>query len=425
MKVLVVTAAFAPRGASAAVRTVNLVKYLARAGHSVRVVTYEEKALTLFSPADASLSAKVPSEVQVFRVPAGLLRRRLMRTSTSGGTATAAKSRLMRNPLVSLLIPDPQVDAVPAFIREGSRLIDADPPDVLVTHGYPFSTHVAGALLKRRHPGVRWVADYGDPWSGGPLSELPRPRWREWLDYRLESWLLGHADRVTVTTEPTLALYERLFPFLHGRVHLAPMGFDPEDFATIEPLSRGESEREEFWLVHTGRLYSEARDPRTFFRALDRLRPEQLRRLRIILVGEAEEGLRREIGDSTAKDVVRFVPWVPVAESIAWMKTADCLLLFGNREGVQVPGKVYQYLGAGKPILLLSLFDHDPTIPIALHAAGSVVAPNDESRISMALGKLLAARTRPPERVEAAERFAWPKIVRALLAGMDVPAGHR
>jgi hypothetical protein len=92
---------------------------------------------------------------------------------------------------------------------------------------------------------------------------------------------------------------------------------------------------------------------------------------------------------------------------------------------VQVPGKVYQYLGAGKPILLLSLFDHDPTIPIALHAAGSVVAPNDESRISMALGKLLAARTRPPERVEAAERFAWPKIVRALLAGMDVPAGHR
>lgn len=423
MKVLILTANFAPRGASPAVRTVNLVKYISRIGHSVRVVTYDESTLTLFSAADATLSDKVPPEAAVFRVPAGPLRRRLIKRAL-GSTAKAVtgKGRLIASPLSSLLVPDPHIEALPFFVREATRQIEADAPDVLISHGYPFSMHIAAAWLKRRFPHLRWIADYGDPWSGSPLSELRRPRWREWLDAHLESWALRRADRVAVTSEPTRQLYERLFPFLGGRIHVAPMGFDPEDFAAIPPHSRTEAERGEFWLVHTGRLYSEARDPRTFIRALNTLRSrvDDARRLRVFLVGEVEAALRSEITGSPVKDMFTLVPWVPVSESIAWMKAADCLLLFGNRESVQVPGKVYQYVGTGRAILMLSLFDHDPTGPIALHNPGSLVVPNDEAQITEALRDLLARGPPPTSGIAAAEQYGWPHIARTFLAGLDI-----
>ncbi|MGB9975786.1 glycosyltransferase [Thermovenabulum sp.] len=416
MKILIITANFAPRGASSAIRPVNFVKYLKRQGHKVNVITYDTNTLTVFSPPDVSLSEKVPLEVEVKRVSPGPLRKWILRQKAgSYEEKCKIKENAKNNLFLSLLIPDPHIDSILNFFREGVHQIKSFAPDVLLTFGYPFSIHIVGALLKRCYPKICWVADYGDPWSGSPISELPRPVWRKWIDYQLERVLLHLCDIVTVTTDATKELYLSLFPFLSSRIEVLPMGFDPEDFENISPKPRPAAEEELVWFVHTGRLYSEARDPKAFVNALSILLqddPNVRNKIKVYFVGEVEDSIKAYMLTLPAKDVIKFIPWVPVRESIAWMKAADFLLLFGNRGGVQIPGKIYQYLGSGRPIFMIKLFEADPTVKITLSTEDSIIVMNDEKQILKALRSVLS-RHRVISRLKGIgydSPYAWSRI---------------
>ena len=423
MKYLIVTSNFAPRGASPAVRTVHIVKYLHQLGHEVQVLTYDDSTLTLFSAEDVALSQKVPESVTVTRIAGGPLRRFMFKGKLGqqnvGGQATTAKNKFRRNPLISLLVPDPHVDSVPGFIRAGKKLIAQFQPDFVITHGYPFSMHWVGAVLKRCFPNVRWIADYGDPWVSSPVSELPRPAWRTWLDYRLENRWLRHADLVSITTEPTRQLYESRFKFLKDKTIVIPMGFDPDDIRDVAPLPRPADLIGKLLLVHTGRIYPQARDPKPFIRALEKLAieaPHLIDTIRIVLVGEGDDYVKPLVLGSAIERVFLFVPWVPVQESIAWMKSADWLLLFGNKGGVQIPGKAYQYIGSGRPIFMTRLNDSDPTAEIVNLAEGSIVVSNDEEMIFAELQNILAATSNSAISIAPGKEsdFSWPSIVSRL-----------
>lgn len=426
MKVLFVTGYFAPGGTSAAIRCVAFVKYLTQLGIDVDVVTYDEAALGLFARHDPDLSASVPASVRVHRIRPGLLRRAMLRRLGRGTPAGAQfKERVKKKSWVtSVLVPDPHVDSIPAFVRAASQVVDAHRPDVLLTHGYPFSIHIAGALVRRAHPHLRWVADYGDPWAGSPVSELARPRWREWLDERIERVLVRRMDAITVTTTATRADYARRFPGSGSRISVLPMGFDPEEFGQVQPKPRSHEDRDRIMLVHTGSLYPEARDTGPFISAvaeLSRSAPTAAERLRIVLVGSVEQNIRRTIEASGAAALYQFVPWVPARESLAWMRAADHLLLFGNKGGAQIPGKAYQYVGAGRPVFMTLDHPGDATSEVVSSHPGSVVVPNTIEQISAAL-KDVCSRA-PPEEVPTREPgpspFAWPKIGEQLAAILE------
>ena len=54
-------------------------------------------------------------------------------------------------------------------------------------------------------------------------------------------------------------------------------------------------------------------------------------------------------------DVIEFWPAIPFEQSIDEMLTADALLLLqGEQFNNQIPGKAYEYLRSGKPILALT-----------------------------------------------------------------------
>lgn len=421
MKILIVTANFAPRGASPAIRVVHMVKYLERAGNQVRVITYDEAALLLFSPLDPSLSLKVPENAVVKRISPGPLRRRLVKKSggePGGGVDLKKKSK--KSVLLPLLIPDPHVDAVPGFYREAARQIEESVPDALITYGYPFSLHLVGALLKRKYPNLFWVADYGDPWTGSPISELPRPRWRKYLDRKMEKVLLGYADLISVTTENTRALYETNFPFLKGKVTVVPMGFDPDDFHNLQIEQRSPEEGNQLWLVHPGRIYSDARDPLPFVNALGELirkHPQAREVVRVFLVGEVEGSLREKMENVLPHEVLVFIPWVTHEESLRWMMRADYLLLFGNRGIIQIPGKIYQYLGSGKPVIMLNMSDEDPALSIISIIKGSVIVKNEGEKIFRQLEEICFKRGNMAiaRESDSANEYSWETLAWNLL----------
>jgi glycosyltransferase involved in cell wall biosynthesis len=77
-------------------------------------------------------------------------------------------------------------------------------------------------------------------------------------------------------------------------------------------------------------------------------------RLRFLGNVSLSTDLRAECRRLGIDDVVEFVPRVTRVESLRQLKSASALLLVQTGTTVSVPGKAYEYLAAGRPILALS-----------------------------------------------------------------------
>ncbi|MGQ9765711.1 MAG: glycosyltransferase [Armatimonadota bacterium] len=380
-RILIVTCYFVPGATPNATHAVELSSYMVKAGADVRVLTLAEEDILAVSPEDPSLNRLLSPKVHVERVDAGVIRRRLRNAVNPKDMIQRAKT----NPLVQLLIPDPYADCILPLLKRGLAITKHWQPSVIVSIAYPWTCHVVSGVLARIRK-AKWVATYSDLWTHNPASALPRARWREWVDARLENWLLRSVCKIIVTTEATKSLYLKVFPFLDERIEVVRFGynsfFDLDSVPESRDPIRAPADRR-VWIVHTGRVYREARSPEPLLKALLKLRAEYSNldaRLVVWFVGEVDNETRDQIHQWKLSSIVQIVPWVPRNELQRWMEAADWLLLLGNRGGVQVPSKLYEYLGARKPILMLRETPDDEALQIVVNVdAGWIVDNNEQS----------------------------------------------
>jgi len=89
---------------------------------------------------------------------------------------------------------------------------------------------------------------------------------------------------------------------------------------------------------------------------------------------------------------VTFRDWVPHTESQSLVKSAGLLLLLAQEQPLQVPNKLYEYLGSGVPILAIA--DKTGETARMLRTVGShyVVDPDDAPSLDAALEQALGLR---------------------------------
>ncbi|HEX8385031.1 MAG TPA: glycosyltransferase, partial [Rubricoccaceae bacterium] len=270
-----------------------------------------------------------------------------------------------------LFVPDARVGWVPFAVRAARRLHRERPFDAVLTTGPPHSAHLVGRAL-RRQLGTPWTADLRDPWTDIHYADaLGRSDTARRLDARLEASVLREADALVTVTAPL----RDAFASRAGRpVALVRNGFDPADFAgPAPPLGP-------FEVVYTGTLYDV---PTTLLDAMQRLRAEGVD-VPLRVVGPAPEALRVEAERRAVGDLVGVEPPVPHDRAVALMRSAAVLLLtveaWSYAAGV-VPGKTYEYLASGRPVLGLGPPDGDAASVLREADGGSMVAPGDVPRV--------------------------------------------
>jgi glycosyltransferase involved in cell wall biosynthesis len=273
------------------------------------------------------------------------------------GSATAHYRRPVRRGLNGLVyramlwvfyhlvaLPDRGVFAVPKILR---NIVDLGVwrPDVIVVSGPPFSTYLAGRRLARQW-GVPWVADYRDLWTNsnyyicGPL--------RRRVDRLAERWILRTVAFAVTVSEP---LAEDLRRDFGVRCEVVMNGHEPDEFAmekanptTGLPLR----------IVYTGEIYEGKRDPAALFEAIRRLGvgPETVQ---VAFHGITVLPLADRARNMGVEGIVRVGPAVPRAECLRLQQASDVqLLLMWNDPGEAgiYTGKLFEYLGSGRPILM-------------------------------------------------------------------------
>jgi len=370
-KLLAVACDFPPLGGSGVQRTAFFVRTLPGLGWRPHVLTETPHPGSALDPELARRVEDVPvTRVRGLRLPGGLRRDR--RLASRGGGGSSGRSRRLRALVTGILVPDKRIGWLPAAVRAGRRLLRRGRFDAIYSTS-PFPTAHLAARRLAAHSGLPWVVDLRDPWW---FFLEARPRWPfSALNERLEGSVIRRADAVLGVREGLLEDLHRRFPDLDpGKLHLVPNGYDPDAFAGVEPRRDPET----YGIVYAGLLH-DVRSPRPLFRAVRRVldaEPDLGRRVRIRILGPDEPDLEawREACGLPASSV-EVLGFRPHGEAVAWMRGAD--LLYLNSVEDYVPGKVYEYLGAGREILALLEPGSEVGRLLAGRSAARVVPPDD------------------------------------------------
>jgi glycosyltransferase involved in cell wall biosynthesis len=362
---------------------------------------------------DESLASRVPEATEVIRVPGGSglsawLRWFRGREGRRAGRTFAGLRRLSD----WWLLPDSYAGWARRARRVALARARSGGIDAVLSSSPPDSVHLAGLAVKRGR-GLPWVADFRDPWVGLYFREPPSA-WHRGRQAALERSVLASAD-LTLVASRTHG--ERIGSRSRGTprrlLHL-PNGFEAEPTGpAADPV-----DPDHFTLVYTGTL-SQMPDAEVFLEALHDLlarRPEARRRLRARIAGPYDSGYEDRAIALGLKGIVEFRGPVPHAEARALQRGADLLLLWKPRGlDTMVPGKLYEYLDSGRPLLAL-LPEGDEAAGLVERAAGERVGPGDRAGLAAVIERRYLGWKRG-ERAEAARPTWLAEHTRGALAG--------
>ena len=170
----------------------------------------------------------------------------------------------------------------------------------------------------------------------------------------IDKQTVEQADILVFATQNMAELYKKAYPMQPAeKFHVIGNGYDESLF---EGLERTEPVDDVFTLLYSGGLYPHGRDPVPLFHAIAQLVEEgKLEKDKFLLKfrgagdGAAYISLLSELNITK---MVQFLPSVPYKDSIQEMKNADGLLVLqGKTFNNQIPGKIYEYIATGNPIL--------------------------------------------------------------------------
>jgi glycosyltransferase involved in cell wall biosynthesis len=383
--VLFVTYHFPPNGEIGARTCAQIARYLPSYGWKPTILTIEKEliekrylekndVLTAWGLNDSVIRTKTwfhPLDLYRFG-------KRLISSSSieeNGGRSGAGSkhSELLsqsgggvRELVLSLLsFPDAHTAWIPPSIISGWRAIRRTKAQAIFSSAPCWTNHIVGYCLSRL-TGLPWIAHFRDPCATGSLGIDFNSDVELRLANLLEQRIVRQAARIICVTEEHCEVMRSAYrQYPADKFAAIPNGFDGadwEEFDRQRAQRSGEAARRnnKFRITYAGTLYIK-RNPTPVFRALQTLIdageiPRE--RVQVDLIGWCEVSEGRSVADVIAEmglnDVARIVGPLSHKETLQSLAKSDLLLLLAEELTLQIPGKTFEYLKAGRPILALA-----------------------------------------------------------------------
>lgn len=367
---LLISPYFPPVGVSGTKRALHLSRHLSQFGWSPTILT----GAAVGEPIDESLVECVPAELTISRRYSGRLRpwlqarkdrkRRQKKVSPNGSNSvskprtTSLWSRLKPKHIQYWLPFDRYWLDTGAGYQAIKSLIEQHSIEVIHVSADPWAPLVAAERISRQF-NIPLVVDFRDPWSVHEGKMALRPKLTQWLLKRFEAKLFKQASAIILNTETARDVYVEAY---QGRIpdqrfYAVRNAFDRGLFrSSIEPQPSPESPAI-FTALYFGRFRAFV-SPEVLFKGFAQfisernLDPSEARLQVAGGLSDEHQSLADRCG---LREYLYLTPPIPFRDCLPTLQAASALILVIEPECfMQIPGKLYDYFAAARPIIALS-----------------------------------------------------------------------
>lgn len=352
-KVLIVTYYWPPAGGPGVQRWLKFAKYLPDFGWKPIIYTPENPNYPIV---DDTLLDEVPENIEMVKTPIWepyQLAEKLSKKNKKfkAGQFDVGKNQSFMAKLSifvrgNFFIPDARKYWVNPSTKYLKDYLTKNNINVLVTTGPPHSMHLIGLNLKKELPNLKWIADFRDPWTEiSYYKHLKLTKFADKKHRNLERQVFENAD-ITLATSYTDA---DNFRKLGANALCITNGFD-----IVNRLPIAKSEK--FSLSYIGVL-EQLRNPENLWQTLNEILAENTDfsdDFELKFVGRVDDKILEILEKTPLKNHINNKGYLAHQQSFSEMMSSDLLLItnFPSSESKGIiPGKLFEYLATGKPIL--------------------------------------------------------------------------
>jgi len=384
-KVLIITYYWPPSGGAGVQRWLKFSKYLREFGWEPVIYTPENPE----APAiDNSLAKDIPDGILILKRPitepysvyksfvgmkpgekvnAGFLQEK-----EKPGMAEGFAVWLRGN----FFIPDARRFWIRPSVRFLKNYLKNNLVDAIVSTGPPHSMHLI-ALQIHKKLDIPWLADFRDPWTGIDFfHQLKLTSLANRHHHNLEKKVLASATAVIVVSQDMVNEFNGI---VKRDYKLVTNGYDEQD---ISPLPQDQLDTK-FTLSHIGSINS-SRNPVGLWKVISEManeNPDFAKALQIKLVGKVDIGVLKSIEENSLTPYLTCIEYMPHQDVMHEIQRSQVLLLLinntPNAKGI-LTGKIFEYLGSGRPILNIGPEDGDAAVILKDSEAGLTAGYENE-----------------------------------------------
>jgi len=449
------------------IRLLNFIRYLAEYGWRSIVLTVKEEYYKENVGRDTEALEGLPGDLVVVRTatlePRRKLRPQAIETAEGEGVCLAGGvsrwqvwlGKALKFIETAVFIPDVQLLWVPIAVVRGWQAVRRYGVEVVFVSAPYFSLIITGCILKWL-TGCKLVIDFRDDWADNPYYRSPFFWGRWWIRF-LERRAVYMADALLLLTGRSMESFRRRYPEeVWSKYHFIPNGYDPqieeilaEADATVgteahSPGGNGDSLKAselsyaraalwpgEFSLVHSGYLAWERNPEGLIYAVAELVKEDQelAERLRVYFLGNVAPRYQAKVEELGLGRWFVFCGQLPYAENIRRLSRTTVLLLIPSQNApLSLPGKIFEYLYLGRPILALC-GDNATRDFLEELQVGFLVDPHDVPGIKERLRELFAlfreGRLASWPKVPGVERFSRKARAKELAQVLEGLVGRR
>ena len=355
-KVLFITYYWPPSGKASLQWPLKIIKHLPSFGWLPSVLTIDEDT---FSQKDDTFLNEIPTDIKVFKAksfePFNIYKRftgrnkdeQLIASESISKNNKSLAHRLSIWIRMNIFIPDARVGWYFPAVKEGMKLLKTEKLDAIVSIGPPHTTHLIGKKLSSQF-NLPHIPVFIDPWVDiSYYKNFNRNRLTLSIDNHLEKSVLENAAKIVFVTETMKVDYVRKYPFIKEKSNVLYWGYSEEDFSLSTDLCFEKDSDEEI-ILHAGNIFDH-QNPKHFWQTL-RKEIDKSRKLKMVFIGTVSPEIRQSIKNSGLDAYTEYRGFLSYKELLKEMLRSTYLLVCAT-EPRHVPGKLFEYLRAGKPII--------------------------------------------------------------------------
>ncbi|MBK8876933.1 MAG: glycosyl transferase family 1 [Bacteroidetes bacterium] len=432
-KVLIITYYWPPAGGIGVHRWLQFSKNLPSFGWTPSIFTARDAQYPIL---DSNLLGKVPQGIEVHRVkvpePNNLLTLFSNRSSKSKNIYKMQQQSDVDHSLFKKLlwfirgnffIPDARKFWIKPSFNYLSKLLATNPVDVIITTGPPHSTHLIGYKLHKEF-NIPWISDFRDPWTS--------------MDYLKKMNLSGFAMQKHAQMEKDVILNSNLVLVVGNAIQTEFREKYNVNCSVLHNGFEGELSSKEvsdldtkFTIVHVGSFLHNrnCNDLWAVLGEMQKADPQFARDLEIKLVGNVADVVLKSLEKYGLNNFLNHIHHVDHNTAKSYQRSAQVLLLpidrIENPEFV-VSGKIFEYLQANRPILLIGPANGDAAGILNECAAGDVCEFDDFGSIKNSVTKFYTKFRNNSNVCNSVnvEQFSYKNLTKRLVALLDDQIKH-